>query len=501
LKRDFRILTEIGNLLYKEKNKPVLEKDLKNNKFPLSLFSPLLLQQGQKKKGSFLNQETYDYLNSVSPKILRGANTIPNVHKTLFNLNNNELSSCGQIQKEASIKTRNDVIYQYLKTFSLFNKRKNGILIQYNQHIGYNFNSKNILLRGVESHFCPLQSKGSNKSLPFAFAKAKETNKNMSKPLLEKEPKINKVNTIFRELNKLKGVSGLTGYNRTANNRLIKYSYKLLFYFFKSMYCLISKPVFLITPDKVTIQLFYFLNIPKSKVFKWYSILNNNLIRQKWYSLFSPQLQSKGRFKINDNLTFAFAKAKDSNKEIMNKVKLSWRIKKTLFRLNKKRSKVKNTLFNLNKFNLFKVFSLKFKLICEILSNKFKKPVELQLIRVHQPFHDSNILVNLLSLNIRNKKFKTNVAIEKLYAKKAVKNLYDYSIKSVNFIPSFLSGIKIRIGGRLMREPIIPRITTKNFERGASSPGKVNFLDTATITKKNRKGSYTIKISSGQNFF
>jgi hypothetical protein len=536
LKRDFRILTEIGNLLYKEKNKPVLEKDLKNNKFPLSLFSPLLLQQGQKKKGSFLNQETYDYLNSVSPKILRGANTIPNVHKTLFNLNNNELSSCGQIQKEASIKTRNDVIYQYLKTFSLFNKRKNGILIQYNQHIGYNFNSKNILLRGVESHFCPLQSKGSNKSLPFAFAKAKETNKNMSKPLLEKEPKINKVNTIFRELNKLKGVSGLTGYNRTANNRLIKYSYKLLFYFFKSMYCLISKPVFLITPDKVTIQLFYFLNIPKSKVFKWYSILNNNLIRQKWYSLFSPQLQSKGRFKINDNLTFAFAKAKEgpsgeiststynnalsssaqqtllkrnqlntvlsySNKEIMNKVKLSWRIKKTLFRLNKKRSKVKNTLFNLNKFNLFKVFSLKFKLICEILSNKFKKPVELQLIRVHQPFHDSNILVNLLSLNIRNKKFKTNVAIEKLYAKKAVKNLYDYSIKSVNFIPSFLSGIKIRIGGRLMREPIIPRITTKNFERGASSPGKVNFLDTATITKKNRKGSYTIKISSGQNFF
>jgi len=185
----------------------------------------------------------------------------------------------------------------------------------------------------------------------------------------------------------------------------------------------------------------------------------------------------------------------------MNKVKLSWRIKKTLFRLNKKRSKVKNTLFNLNKFNLFKVFSLKFKLICEILSNKFKKPVELQLIRVHQPFHDSNILVNLLSLNIKNKKFKTNVAIEKLYAKKAVKSLYDYSIKSVNFIPSFLSGIKIRIGGRLMREPIIPRITTKIFERGASSPGKVNFLDTATITKKNRKGSYTIKISSGQNFF
>jgi hypothetical protein len=322
----------------------------------------------------------------------------------------------------------------------------------------------------------------------------------------------------------------------SGGNRLIKYSYKLLFYFFKSMYCLISKPVFLFTPDKVTIQLFYYLNIPKFKVFKWYSILNNNLIRQKWYSLrlkknlkldnlsiplaFSDFSTSSKNNALSSSTANNASKAQTfpgedfymkrnklktvlsySNKEMMNRVKLSWRIKKTLFRLNKKRSKVKNIFFNLNKLNLFKVFSLKFKLICEILSNKFKKPVELQLIRIHHPFHDSNILVNLLSLNIKNKNFKTNVAIEKLYAKKVVKNLYDYNIKSVNFIPTFLSGIKIRIGGRLMREPIIPRITTKNFERGASSPGKVNFLDTATITKKNKKGSYTIKISSGQNFF
>ena len=85
--------------LYKEKNKAALEKDFENNKF-------------LPKKGSC------DYLNSVSPNILRGANTIPNVHKTLFNY---ELLK----QKEASIKNRNDVIYQYLKTFSLFNKIKN----------------------------------------------------------------------------------------------------------------------------------------------------------------------------------------------------------------------------------------------------------------------------------------------------------------------------------------------------------------------------------------
>ena len=535
-----------------------LSRGVKNNKFPLSIYSnhhyPFASSSKAKganglignKKGSLLNQKTYDYLNSVSPldfsSFICEAASKGSLRADATNLKGFIPSSptLGQEQKEVSIKTSlNDVIYQYLKTFSIFNKRKNGILIKYNQHIGYNFNSQNILLRGVEpqtnknitNHYHPYHNShyldnGLDNGL---------NGLNRALTVQKKEPKINTVTANItraprcsriggssgsgKELNRLKGVSGLTGYNRSANNRLIKYSYKLLFYFFKSMYCLISKPVFLFTPEKVTIQLFYYLNIPKFKVFKWYSILNNKLIRQKWYSLKKnlararcyPRCGSIGGSGSNLSNLNGAEEARErnklktvlsiSNKEMMNKVKLSWRIKKTLFRLNKKRSKVKNTLFNLYKFNLFKVYSLKFKLICEILSNKFKKPVELQLIRIHHPFHDSNILVNLLSLNIRNKKFKTNVAIEKLYAKKAVKNLYDYSINSVNFIPAFLSGIKIRIGGRLMREPIIPRITTKNFDRGASSPGKVNFLDTATITKKNRKGSYTIKISSGQNFF
>ena len=68
-------------------------------------------------------------------------------------------------------------------------------------------------------------------------------------------------------------------------------------------------------------------------------------------------------------------------------------------------------------------------------------------------------------------------------------------------IPAFLSGLNIKIAGRLMREPIIPRITTKVFEKGAIATGKVNYLDVASITKKNKKGAYTIKITSGQNFF
>jgi hypothetical protein len=181
------------------------------------------------------------------------------------------------------------------------------------------------------------------------------------------------------------------------------------------------------------------------------------------------------------------------------KIYIKWKLRKAISRFKNKNGKI--LLFKLRKFNLTSVFQNKFKFICAILSNKFNKPVELQLIRLHHPYHDSNILVNLLSLNIKNKRKKARVAVQKIYNKKPVKFLNDPNLKSGKFIPTFLSGLNIKIAGRLMGEPIIPRITTKVFGKGAIATGKVNYLDMARITKKNRKGAYTIKITSGQNFF
>ena len=155
------------------------------------------------------------------------------------------------------------------------------------------------------------------------------------------------------------------------------------------MYCLISKPIFLFTPDKVVIQLLYFINIPKFKVFKWYSIFRNKVIRQKREALIKKNKQIKKRkslekdkFKLhsvaelaqelnhNKNLSSIHTFNSDSRKKTKTKTKtknknqkVNWKVARTLIRLNKKRTKVKNILFNLNKYNLFRVFSLKFKLI------------------------------------------------------------------------------------------------------------------------------------------
>jgi len=522
------------------------------------IFFPLTHLHKYRKESLITNQSTA-YLNSVHPTKLR-----VNLNKTPSkNHCYNYLRDLKNIRVSTS--NRSDVIYEYLKTFSKYSNQKKGVLINFNQHIAYNFNSKNLLVRAAKAvNNNSLQIKtNKNKStnaVPLTFSlqlekanvhhsslvsphghgggeKAKATeniNKNininypLNKPLLDccvaakkkNSPRASFENTYemmtpmaeepndyttknlplrrilkLNRINRQTDVSVETGYNLKENNKLIKYSYKLLFYFFKSMYCLISKPVFIFTPDKVVIQIHYFLNIPKFKVFKWYFILKSKNNGQK----------REARIKQKNNKRFNWGAHKKRKQKIKGKVS------KTLIRLNNKRTKVQNILADLNKYNLFRVFSLKFKLICEILNNKFNKPVELQLIRLHQPYLDSNIFVNLLSLNIWNKttknkkkqtkKFKPNVKIIKLFQKRLVKNVGDPKNKSVNLIPTYLSGMKIRIGGRLIKEKVIPRKSTKIYERGASSIGKVNFLDTSSITKKNRKGSYTLKISLGQNFF
>ena len=290
---------------------------------------------------------------------------------------------------------------------------------------------------------------------------------------------------------------GGTSYGGVDINKDLFKINKLLFYFFKSLNCLISKPVYLHTPDKVIVKLFYYLNIPKKKVFRLFSILYFNSFRKK-YLLKKSQIASLRKNYLKTRNKGVAISSSSVNKKIPF---IKRKIRKAISRLRGKSDLERNLLFNLRKFNLAKVFKNKFQLIIEIITRKFNKPVVFQLIRLHNPYHDTNILANLLSLNIRNKRKKSRIAINKIYSNKAVKTLNDPNLKSVNLIPAFLSGLNLKIGGRLMKEPIIPRLTTKNFERGAISPGKVNYLDIATITNKNRKGAYSITIKSAQNFY
>jgi len=482
----------------------------KTKSFPMDPIHPKEEEINNKTKGSIVIYRLNKLLNLISAERSGLAETRGNLSLSLKKTNNNseenlndsgqikllskgenttlELVKISEIKKESILnKTgyiqlfsykenpkdknkKSTIIYKYLNNnlqrispiAKIKTKKNNGILFNYNKTIAYNFLNTSIKLGKIAIRE-PNSSKFSslNNSLLSQFT-----------PSLWKE-----ANTINRSY---EGID--------INKDLFKIN-KLLFYFFKSLNCLISKPVYLHTPDKVIIQLIYFLNIPKKKVFRLFSILYYNSFRKKWLS------------KKSQIFSLTLRKNALRNKRIAKIPFIKRKVRKAISRLRGKSNLQRSLLFNLRKFNLAEVYNNKFKIIIEILTRKFNKPVVFQIIRTHNPYFDSNILANLLSLNIRNKKKKSRIAINKIYSNKAVKNLNDHNLKSVNLIPAFLSGLNLKIGGRLMKEPIIPRLTTKNFERGATSPGKVNYLDIANITNKNKKGANTITIKSAQKFF
>ena len=267
--------------------------------------------------------------------------------------------------------------------------------------------------------------------------------------------------------------SNIIGYYFNSNiNKLIKNAYSLITASFKSMYALISKPVFIITSDKIIIQLFYYLFIP------------NILKLKKIYKYGYRQRNKLNNFTL---IKGALLKRKSN-------------IKKLYRKFRKLNVNVRINLRKLSNTTLINVYPKRFEKLCEILSNFFKKPVELDLIRLHYPYNDSTILVNLLGIMIN--KIKLRIIIRKLFEKAVIKNLNKINSNyKNNCIPAFLSGITIKVAGRLLTHKVVPRQTIKITRRGALAKGKINFSDVARFTNKNKRGAFSVTILSGQNYF
>jgi Mitochondrial ribosomal protein (VAR1) len=61
-------------------------------------------------------------------------------------------------------------------------------------------------------------------------------------------------------------------------------------------------------------------------------------------------------------------------------------------------------------------------------------------------------------------------------------------------IASRLTGIKVRIAGRLARQRVVPKRTVKTTYKGAISRSINNLVDSATFTDKNKKGAFSIRV-------
>lgn len=213
-----------------------------------------------------------------------------------------------------------------------------------------------------------------------------------------------------------------------ANNKLTKNLYIFLESSFYSMYCLISKPIFIITPEKVVIHLFYY--------------------------------------------------------------KFSFLTKLVNLKLRKKNLNIRNndSILKLNK-NIIKL-----RIISQLLARYFRKPVEFEIIKLNYPYYNSNIFVKLLGFIINRTKLR--IIKTKFFSKAKIINPTNLSKKNSS-LPAYIAGIKIRIAGRLLTQRVIPRKTVKTFSKGSLARGKVIYLETARFTNKNKRGAFSITISTG----
>src|SRR6266853_127447 len=168
-----------------------------------------------------------------------------------------------------------------------------------------------------------------------------------------------------------------------------------------------------------------------------------------------------------------FVSSKKSNKNLQTIIKLSDEIVNT--------NKFQLNLLNKNQFNL-SLYKSKFLILhynkleklVNLLSKLFKKSVELELIRIYSPKNESNILANLIGILSNFIKFRY-IHI-KLFNK--------------NKIPSFLSGIYLKLAGRVLTQKIQRRVKSKVVQKGSLARTKANLVNTNRFVNKKKKNIY-----------
>lgn len=72
------------------------------------------------------------------------------------------------------------------------------------------------------------------------------------------------------------------------------------------------------------------------------------------------------------------------------------------------------------------------------------------------------------------------------------------SWRKLSLVESSLSGIKLKLSGRLERTAIIPRRTNQELLIGNMSRGSTSFKNDSRLTYKNKRGAYSITVSTSQ---
>ena len=272
----------------------------------------------------------------------------------------------------------------------------------------------------------------------------------------------------------------------------IKKSNKIIQNFYLRLSSLISTPFYAITPRTVIISLCFYFTEQNLKSYYTPTVNPSLILFSKKNKITQPINDSKVPVVLEDPDYSAILGAIPTEKS---------RFKPNLITMVKNHHST--SLFNLGT-DKFLFNSIRTQKLLVVLSKLFGKNVRLQLVRLYNPFKDSNILAQLIGLNGKDYKF---YRIEDMLFSRAVinKKLNRNSNPGVLFLPTnteqelnqmatILNGIKIRLAGRLITQNIVPKNTVTFVERGGFAKGYNNLSDCSTFTAKNKLGTYSVKV-------
>ena len=135
------------------------------------------------------------------------------------------------------------------------------------------------------------------------------------------------------------------------------------------------------------------------------------------------------------------------------------------------------------------------------LSKFFKKPIKLDLTQIYSISNNSQILAHILGkLGLKRKNSFTRI-IGRFLKHQSKKIFFRKNQNQISRFSTILTGVNINLGGRLMRGKIVPRRTVKKIQYGSLARSKSNYVTTARLTQKNKRGSFSFTVSIGHKFF
>jgi ribosomal protein S20 len=66
-----------------------------------------------------------------------------------------------------------------------------------------------------------------------------------------------------------------------------------------------------------------------------------------------------------------------------------------------------------------------------------------------------------------------------------------------NKLPSYLSGIYLKLAGRILTQKIQRRVKSKIIQKGSLARTKARLINTNRFVNKNKKGTFSITIKTG----